>query len=81
MPGPGSYDINDPHSKSPGFRMSKGQRSNDLSASRNTVGPGMYDQTHMNVGTEGPKFSMGVKASAKNRNDSPGPGAYDPSLE
>jgi hypothetical protein len=61
--------------------MSKGQRANDYSASRSPVGPGMYDQTYMNVGTEGPKFSIGIKAEAKTRNDSPGPGAYDPSLE
>jgi hypothetical protein len=81
VPGPGSYDVKDPRSKSPGFRMSKGQRINDTSASKNSVGPGMYDQSHKRVGTEGPKFSMGVKTESKNRNDSPGPGAYEPSIE
>lgn len=45
------------------------------------MGPGIYDQTHLTVGTEGPKFSMGVKTESKNRIDSPGPGAYEPSHE
>ena len=46
-----------------------------------TVGPGLYDHRYLNIGTEGPKFSIGVKTESKMRNDSPGPGTYEPSIE
>ena len=41
----------------------------------------MYEVNYKKVGTEGPKFSMAGKSEGKARDEIPGPGAYDPTLE
>jgi len=41
----------------------------------------MYDQSYHKIGSEGPKFSIGTKTETKMRESSPGPCAYDPSIE
>ncbi len=77
VPGPGTYE--ERLSQSPVFKMGTAPRSKEMGSE--LVGPGMYENNHKKIGTEGPKFSLGVKTQAKNNNESPGPGAYEPILE
>ena len=46
------------------------------------LGPGAYDVKNKDIGTGGPKFSLGARQMAKvpKRDEyNPGPGEYDPS--
>lgn len=79
MPGPGHYDqdLDITRFNSPGQKIGNASRS--MNVSTNPVGPGAYDQ-HSKIGTDGPKYSIGNKTMQKMRDDSPGPGAYEPLL-
>lgn len=77
MPGPGQYD-QDRASVSPSFKIGNAPR--NVEPYSNPVGPGAYDNT-TKIGSSGPKYSMGNKTLQKIRDDSPGPGAYEPLLD
>ena len=57
-----------------------GKASRNVEVYSNPVGPGTYDLP-TKIGTAGPKYSLGNKTYQKIRDDSPGPGAYDPILD
>lgn len=44
-------------------------------------GPGEYHNPHEDFGKNGKKITLKGKATDKLRDDSPGPGAYEPSLK
>jgi len=76
LPGPGSYE--DHHSNvrssNPAHRISpSGKKGLDYSKDQ-TLGPGFYD---VKSGPGGPSYTIGERSPDRNRNDSPGPGAYD----
>jgi hypothetical protein len=60
-PGPGNYDPNDNLVRyaSPQHGISKTSRSDLVSADKKSLpGPGVYDQSAMNIGKSGPSFKM-----------------------
>jgi hypothetical protein len=78
LPGPGQYEQQDRTSVSPNFKI--GNASRNVEAFSNPVGPGAYDNV-AKIGSSGPKYSMGNKTVQKFRDDSPGPGTYEPLLD
>merc|ERR1719191_2210072 len=43
-----------------------------------TPGPGTYAPSHLEMGTEGPKYTATPKRFMNDRSSTPGPGAYQP---